>query len=338
MASAPYKETAITDDELVWSESDGFGGLLGIDFNAADSSDRSGLRALINSALVAHPRMPMLDVVFDRTARRMATSLRQLTDENVDASLENVTSMRFSDFSQQLGPDSIIAVISGDGLDGNALIAADARLAFAVVDLLLGGRRSPALSDHDGRRLTPIELALSQRLFAQLASDFAAAFSLIAPARLTLDRVETTARFAAIAQDQSVCAVARYRIRIEEFSANAAILIPYAALETVRARLKRDFIDDSARSDEIWRSALAHELSDVSVELRAVIAECDLTVGDLRALAPGATVSLCAGARANVELRAGHAPIAVGRAGRSGDRLALRIERAIATIDSGGAP
>jgi flagellar motor switch protein FliM len=333
VSSAPYKEHPEEGDDLVWGENDGLGGLLGIDFSAADASDRSGLKALINSALVAHPRMPMLDVVFDRAARRMATSLRQLTDENVDVSLENVTSIRFADFTQQLGATSIIGVISGDGLDGNALIAADARLAFAVVDLLLGGRRSPALADHEGRRLTPIELALSQRLFSQLAADFAAAFSLIAPARFALDRVETTARFVAIAQDQSVCAAARYRVRIEEFSADATILIPYASLETVRVRLKRDFIDDSARSDEIWRAALSDELSDVDVELRAVIAECDLTLGDLRAWTTGSTVSLGAGARATVELRAGDAPIAIGRAGRAGDRLALRIERTPATIE-----
>ena len=336
MSTAPYKEHPDEIEELVWDENDDLGGFPGIDFNAIDGSDRSGLKALINSALVAHPRMPMLDVVFDRAARRMATSLRQLTDENVDVSLENVTSMRFGDFTQQLGVASIIGIVSGEGLDGNALIAADARLGFAVVDLLLGGRRSPALVDHDGRKLTPIELALSQRLMSQLAADFAAAFSLIAPTRLELDRVETATRFAAIAQDQSVCAAARYRVHIEEFSADATILIPYASLETVRARLKRDFIDDSARSDENWRAALAGELADVDVELQVVVAECDLTVGDLRTLAPGVTVSLNAGARAPVELRAGDATIAIGRAGRSGDRLALRIERTPTTIDVGG--
>jgi flagellar motor switch protein FliM len=325
MSNASYKEQPQENEDVVWQEG-GIGDLLGFDLEKTPTSDRSGLKALINSALVAHPRLPMLDVVFDRTARRMATSLRQLTDESVEVALENVTSTRFGDFAEQIGDSAIIGVFGGQGLDGYALVATDARFAFAVVDFLLGGRRSPSLTDYSARRLTAIELSLSQRLLSLLADDFAVAFSLIAPAQFTLERVETTPRFAAVAQDQSVCAMARYRVKIEDFSASIVFLTPYASIETVRARLKRDFIDDSARADEIWSTALGAELAGVGVEMRAVIAECDISLGELRALKPGATLSLRAGTRHPVDLRAGGARIASGRAGRSGDSLAIRIE------------
>lgn len=326
MSNAAYKEQHIPDEEIVWHEG-GIGDLLGFDMEAAPASDRSGLRALVNSALVAHPRMPMLDVVFDRAARRMATSLRQLTDENVELTLENVTSTRFGDFAEQLGDSAILGVFGGQGLDGYALVATDARFAFAVVDFLLGGRRSPSFADNSARRLTAIELSLSQRLLSLMADDFAVAFSLIAPAQFRLERVETTPRFAAIAQDQSVCAIARYRVKIDDFAASVVILLPYASVETVRARLRRDFIDDSARSDLIWSAALGAELSHVDIEMKAVIAERDLTLSELRALKPGGVLSLRVGARHPIELRAGDARIATARAGRSGECLAIRIER-----------
>ena len=80
------KAASADGDDVVWEEG-GLSDLLGFDFNAEDGVDRSGLWALINSAVVSHRRMPMLDVIFERAARRMSSSLRQLINENVEVSL-----------------------------------------------------------------------------------------------------------------------------------------------------------------------------------------------------------------------------------------------------------
>ena len=56
--------------------SDDISDILGFDLSSQEGDDRSGLRALINSALVSHRRLPMLDVIFDRTARLMTTNMR----------------------------------------------------------------------------------------------------------------------------------------------------------------------------------------------------------------------------------------------------------------------
>ena len=47
--------------------------------SADDIAQRqSGIRAIINSALVSYERLPMLEIVFDRLVRLMTTSLAQL--------------------------------------------------------------------------------------------------------------------------------------------------------------------------------------------------------------------------------------------------------------------
>ena len=51
--------------------------LLGFDVNADQMQDKSGVRAIINSALVSYERLPMLEIVFDRLVRLMTTSLAQ---------------------------------------------------------------------------------------------------------------------------------------------------------------------------------------------------------------------------------------------------------------------
>src|ERR1700749_3557497 len=63
--------------------------LLGFDLSDEDASDRTGIRAIINSALVSYERLPMLEIVFDRLVRLMTTSLRNFTSDNVEVSLDN---------------------------------------------------------------------------------------------------------------------------------------------------------------------------------------------------------------------------------------------------------
>jgi flagellar motor switch protein FliM len=74
--------------------------LLGFDVGADSAQDKSGVRAIINSALVSYERLPMLEVVFDRLVRLMTTSLRNFTSDNVECQLDAIQSMRFRRLSQ----------------------------------------------------------------------------------------------------------------------------------------------------------------------------------------------------------------------------------------------
>ncbi|MCB2112902.1 MAG: FliM/FliN family flagellar motor switch protein [Parvularculaceae bacterium] len=320
-------------DDVVWKEDSPLTELLGFDFSAEDGQDRSGLKALINSAVVSHKRMPMLDVIFDRTARLMSTSLRQLTNENIEVTLDNVSSVRFGEFIQAQSAAGVIGVIHSKSFDGYALLAADSPLVHSVVDLLLGGRRSSG-TGVEGRALTAIELGLAERMLKTLIDDFGEAFAPVADAAFALDRVETTPRFAAIAQDASVCTLAKFKIRLEEMTTRATILVPHAMIEPVREKLLCDFIGESGAADEIWKRRLGAGVSASGVELAAVLADRSMTIGDLRALKIGETLKFAANVGARVELRAGALSVAKGRVGRMGELVAVKIDAALAKPES----
>src|SRR5690606_36611652 len=87
-AEAPaLSERVLNQDEI--------DSLLVFDLGDDDGSDRTGIRALINSALVSYERLRMLEIVFDRLVRLMTTSLRNFTSDNVEVSLDNISSIRF---------------------------------------------------------------------------------------------------------------------------------------------------------------------------------------------------------------------------------------------------
>ncbi|MFQ5562997.1 MAG: FliM/FliN family flagellar motor switch protein [Parvularculaceae bacterium] len=332
MSQQPKKQEE-SQDEVEWADKkagDDISELLGFDLSAETGVDRSGLKALINSALVSHRRLPMLDVIFDRAARMMTTSLRQLTNDNVEVALDDVTSTRFGDYIEGLSPPSVVGVVKCAALDNYCLMSADSQLVYSVVDLLLGGRRGGGVLAADDRGFTTIELALAQRVLSLLIEDFSHAFKPVIDAGFALDRVETTPRFAAIAQSASVCALAKFRIDVEERGGRVSILIPHAALEPVRKQLAREFIGESNDGDQAWRRHLTAEISTAPLELSVVLAEKDFTLKEVSAFKPGQTLTFDVSPRTPVDVRSSGSLLARGRIGRAGGRVAVRLEEPVA--------
>ncbi len=118
--------------------------LLGFDVNDDQLQDKSGVRAIINSALVSYERLPMLEIVFDRLVRLMTTSLRNFTSDNVEVSLDSITSIRFGDYLNSIPLPAILAVFRAEQLDNYGLFTVDSNLIYSIVDVLLGGRRGSA--------------------------------------------------------------------------------------------------------------------------------------------------------------------------------------------------
>ena len=114
--------------------------LLGIDGD--DETEIAGLRALVDTSVVNYERLPMLDVIFDKFERLLATSMRHFTGDNVDITIDNITTVRFSEFLNSVPLPAGIAVVNAVGLDDYILMIYESRLIYGVVDVLLGGRKA----------------------------------------------------------------------------------------------------------------------------------------------------------------------------------------------------
>lgn len=314
------------DAEVVWAEGSPVSDLLGFDIGA-DGVDRSGLAALVNSALVAHRRLPMLDVIFERAARRFATTLRQLTNANADAALDNVTSIRFGDFLASQSAYGVVGVLKAQGLGGPLLVSAEPHFVHHAVDLLLGGRRGA--THDDGRALTAIELSILQRVIAALAADVNEAFASVADARLSLERMETEPRFAAISQETSVCVIGKFKLSLEDRVSRLLVVAPYASLEPIEEKLRRGFSPDGGAAEENWRRRLSQGLLGAALEVSAVLGDRTLRIADLEKLGAGDVLTFGDARNARVELRIGPAAVASGRIGKQGDRVAIRLDAGV---------
>ena len=321
-AAAAWGEEGAAERILNQDEIDS---LLGFDLSD-DQVERSGIRAIINSALVSYERLPMLEIVFDRLVRLMTTSLRNFTSDNVEVSLDNISSIRFGDYLNSIPLPAILSVFRAEQLNNYGLLTVDSNLIYSIVDVLLGGRRGTAAMRIEGRPYTTIERVLVERMVEVVLADAKEAFEPLTPVTFTLDRLETNPRFAAIARPANAAILVKLRIDMEDRGGRIELLLPYATLEPIRKMLLQQFMGEKFGRDNIWEGHLATELWTTQMEVRAVLDEQQLGLKQVLDLKVGDTLMLNATPDSLIELRAGVIPLTRGRMGRRNAHIAVRVE------------
>lgn len=305
--------------------------LLGFDDDLGAGSETSGIMSLINSAMVNYERLPMLDIVFDRLVRLMSTSLRNLTSDNVEVSLDQVSTVRFGDYMNSIPLPAMLSVFKAEEWDNNGLLVTDSALIYSIVDVLLGGRKGTPAIRVEGRPYTTIESKLVERMVNVTLSDLSSAFDPLSPVSFSLERVETNPRFATISQTGNACVLARLRVDMGDRGGRMEIMIPYATLEPIRELLLQMFMGEKFGRDSIWETHLTHELYKTDVALQAVLGEKVVGLDELLSWKVGTQVMFGTSIEDELEMRCGDFSMFKGPVGQKQGNIALRIERYLQT-------
>ncbi|WP_020188065.1 flagellar motor switch protein FliM [Methylopila sp. 73B] len=302
-------------------------GLLGFNPHELGLNSQSGIRAIINSALVSYERLPMLEIVFDRLVRLLTTSLRNFTSDNVEVSLDGIRSVRFGDYLNSIPLPAILSVFKAHQWDGFGLMTVDSALIYSIIDVLLGGRRGAATMKVEGRPYTTIETSLVQRMIEVVLADAEQAFRPITNVNFSLDRLETNPRFAAITRPANAAILVNLRIDMEDRGGFIEVLLPYATIEPIREMLLQQFMGEKFGRDATWEGHLATEIWSAEAELHAVLYDKKLPLRTILDLDIGDTLMLDVAPDELVEIRCGDQVLTEARMGRAGDKVAVQIAR-----------
>ena len=301
--------------------------LLGFDGAGKSGGGNTGLQAIINSALVSYERLPMLEVVYDRLVRLLTTSLRNFTSDNVEVSLDRITSVRFGDYLNSIPLPAILAVFKAEEWENFGLATVNSTLIYSIIDVLLGGRRGATSVRVEGRPYTTIETNLVKRMIEVVLADAELAFKPLSPVKFNIDRLETNPRFAAISRPANAAILVRLRIDMEDRGGNIELLLPYATIEPIRAVLLQMFMGEKFGRDPIWEGHLATEIGQAQVAVDAVLYEQRLPLRRMMNLEVGDTLMLELKPEAMVSVRCGDVTLTEGRMGKVGDRVAVRVAK-----------
>jgi len=299
--------------------------LLGFSLADVSLNNNSGIRAIIDSAMVSYERLPMLEIVFDRLVRMMTTSLRNFTSDNVEVSLERITSVRFADYLNSIPLPAILAVFKAEEWDNFGLITVNSNLIYSIIDVLLGGRRGQTAIRVEGRPYTTIETNLVKRMIEVVLADAELAFKPLSPVKFNIDRMETNPRFAAITRPANAAILVRLRIDMEDRGGDIELLLPYATIEPIRGVLLQMFMGEKFGRDPIWEGHLATEIAQAEISVDAVLYEAKLPLKQMMGMEVGDTLMLDIKPEALVSIRCGGVSLSEGRMGRVGDHVAVRV-------------
>lgn len=301
--------------------------------SGGDSGPVTGIKALVDTNVVNYEKLPMLEVIFDKFERYLSTSLRHFTADNVDVTITSMTSVRFGDYLNSVPLPAGLLVVKAHGLDDYILMVYESKLIYAVVDILLGGRKSrPARVE--GRNFTTIERRIMDNLSEVVLKDLSQAFTPVSPVKFTPERMEVNPRFAVITRDGNAAILITVKVTLEEREGLMHFCLPYATLEPIRDQLLQQFMGEKFGQDNIWENHLAEELYHTTVDVSAVMGEMTVQLSDVLEWRLGDTIQLNAREDSPVRLECGTVTKMIGKMGKLHDHKAVQILRTISDVNN----
>jgi flagellar motor switch protein FliM len=302
-------------------------GVLGFSMRELSASGAGGVQAIVDSGVVQYERLPMLEIVFDRMIRLLSTSLRNLFQDNVEVTLDNITSVRFGDYLNAIPLPTLLGVFRAEQWENSGLVTVDSNLAYATFDLLLGGKRGGSSSRLDGRPFTAIEMTLVRRLVEIVLGDLEMSFQPLSPVTFGIDRIETNPRFATITRPGNAAILISLRLDVDGRGGMLQILFPYATIEPIRELLTQSFMGEKLGRDHVWEGHLATEIWQADVTMEAVLHEMMLPLKQVMSLKVGETLMFDAKPSDLITVRCGDWALTQGRIGRVDGHIAVQVTR-----------
>ncbi|ANF58362.1 flagellar motor switch protein FliM [Halotalea alkalilenta] len=272
-------------------------------------------------------RLPGLELINERFARRFRNSLFDLIRRGSDITVMSQRLEKHVDFARNLPVPANLNVISLSPLHGQALVVFPPEFVLLVVDSLFGGDGRFALKT-EGRDFTRTEQRIISRLLGIALQCYGEAWEEIYVVAPLHQRSETQAKFASIVNMPSELVVhTTFRLEVGAFGSDFHICMPYSMIEPIRELLSGPMQRGAPEQERVRIERLSREVENSSVDLVAEFTKLELSLSEVASLECGQIlpIDLPQTLTANID------GVAVMECefGRLNDRKALRVTRLI---------
>jgi flagellar motor switch protein FliM len=240
---------------------------------------------------VIRARMPTFDVVNERLAREIRTSMSTLLQTNVDVTANPLDTLKFSEFVRSLPVPTSLHVFRMEPLRGHGLVVLESQLVYNLIDTFFGGAGS-GQARVEGREFTAIEEVMIEKVVVACLRDIEKAWLPIEPVTTSLIRSEMNPQFAAIVLPTDLVIVTRFEIELEQAAGNLVVCLPYAMIEPIRAKLASGFQTETEEIDIAWRKRVEEIILESTVDIRVRLGSTEITGERLIYMQPGDVIQL----------------------------------------------
>lgn len=248
---------------------------------------------------VIHRQMPTLDAINEQIATAFGMGLAGRTRLTVRVTSGPASLLRFGDFNSLLAPPATVTVLSLGKAGAQGLLVLEPGLADSLISAALGDKRGrpdePATASgqhgEPGRRdFTTVERNVLRRLLAVFTEAMQTSWAPVLPFRPEVMRFETDPRLAVISPTNEAAVLCSFELE-GALRGVIQLALPYTAIEPAKKALMSPPKLNNA-SDERFVQALRDEISQVEVQVAALLGKTRLTVQQLLDLETGSVVML----------------------------------------------
>jgi flagellar motor switch protein FliM len=240
---------------------------------------------------VIRGRLPTFEVINERFAREVRSTLSVLLQTNIDISSESLDTLKFSEFVRSLPVPTSLHVFRMDPLRGHALVVMDTELVFNLIDTFFGGKGT-GKAKVEGREFTSIEDVMIKKVVSSCLKDLEVAWQPVEPISTSLQRSEVNPQFAAIVPPTDLVIVARFEVELEQAAGKLTVCLPYAMIEPLRGKLSSGFQAETEEVDYTWQNRLKEIIKESSVNFKVVLGKTTIKGEKLITMKKGDVIPL----------------------------------------------
>ena len=259
--------------------------------------------------------------VFCRTAStRLTGELRS----SLDLTVVGAGQLTWSSATLGLGHDPVCAAIEIQPLGTRFIVTLERLFLLPLFERLCGGHPTGMLPD---RKFSEIDEVLAARVFRLFVEQMSLVWNDVAGLQLEFLGLEPDPQTARIAGLSEATLVLTMDMKVDTGSHAFGVYMPFKAIEPVIQK----FITagpDGGDEAPAQAAAVRDAMGAVSLELRAEVAEIDVTVDQLLGLEIGDVVELGSAAD-GITVKAGETPLYRAQPGRDGRKRAVQIREEV---------
>jgi len=246
---------------------------------------------LTNQERIIRSRMPTLEIINQKFARLLRTSLSGSLRRVIDVNAQNVEMTKFGEFLKTLPVPTSMHIMRMNPLRGGVLLVIESKLVFALIDSFFGGPGNAQMKIA-GRDFTPIETHMIQRVADIIFSDMEKAWATVEPITVELERSEVNPQFVGIVPPSEVVVITPFDVEMDEAEGKITFCLPYSTLEPLRAKLYAGFQTERLEVDQGSFRRIVHQLQRLEVEASAEFGSAEISVRSLLSLQVGDIIRL----------------------------------------------
>jgi flagellar motor switch protein FliM len=280
---------------------------------------------LMSQNIVLRDQFSALEKVYDNFIRIMQHTLLSSMQRNITIEFVSTEMVKYQEFISAFSSPTSFNLFGVSSLVGNGLLAIESNLVFSLIDCMFGGEGRPSSQVRD---FTQIEQRMIKKFAIELLVRFEESWSTVYPIKIELKKTETKPEFVQLVPPGDVMLIVVFALRVQEFSGNFHIALPYRMLEPIKEKLSPMYLRDKDLHPT-WRPQLKELLKDIHVTVIAELGRTQQTVRELINLQVEDVIQLKAGPEDLISISVDQVPKYLGYPGIIKGNRAVEIAKLI---------